>query len=119
MEELWRPIPGYEGLYFASSFGRIRNKCGKIKAQRVHESAGGWLYLKTDLSKDGKRKTFRVHRLILMAFKGLPEKGQVGRHTGDGDTFNNCPENLEWGTQQQNIWDAINDGRRPRGVQRG
>lgn len=115
-EEKWLPIPGYEGLYEASSLGRVRNKRGNIKAQRLHESAGGWLYLKTDLCKEGKRKTFRIHRLILMAFRGLPKKGQVGRHMGDGDAMNNAIENLEWGTQQENIWDAINAGRRPRGV---
>ena len=118
--EIWKPIPGYEGIYDASNHGRIRGKgrngkCGKIKAQRVHESAGGWQYLKVDLYKKGKRKTHRVHRLILMAFRGLPRKNQVGRHTGeDGDTFDNRPENLEWGTQQENIWDAINEGRRER-----
>ena len=102
--EIWKSIPGYEGLYEASSLGRIRGKCGRIKAQRIHLSAGDYIYLKTDLFKENERKTFRVHRLVLMAFKGMPDNGQVARHL-DSNSINNYPENLEWGTQFENIQD--------------
>lgn len=105
--EIWKPIPGYEKQYAASSRGRIRNAKGLIKKQRLHRSAGGWMYRKVDLYKNNKRKTFRVQRLILMTFKGLPPKKIVARHM-DGDTFNNAIENLEWGTQTENLLDFIN-----------
>ena len=32
--EIWKDIPGYEGIYQASNFGRIRSTPGKITSSK-------------------------------------------------------------------------------------
>ncbi len=80
-EEIWKDIPGYEGLYKASSLGNIKT----LKRNRVPEDlvlsprkdkAG---YLMVNLYKDKKQKSYRIHRLIVSAFEGLKE-GMVIDH---------------------------------------
>jgi len=105
--EIWKQIPKYEQKYWASSRGRIKNARGRIMKQRDHESAGAYIYKRIDLCKNNQRKSFRVNRLVLMAFAGYPQKRIVARHI-DGNTFNNNIENLKWGTQTDNILDFIN-----------
>ena len=36
IEEIWKEIPGYEGKYEVSSFGRLRNKDFLILKQNIH-----------------------------------------------------------------------------------
>ena len=62
--EIWKKIPGYEGLYWASSMGRVRNAKGVVK--RLQQDKKG--YPRLNLCKHGKVKCFRVHRLVAMAF---------------------------------------------------
>ncbi len=100
--EIWRDIPGYEDLYWASSWGRIRGAKG-IKNLREH--VGRWgKYLKLDLWKNNKRRTVRVQRIVLSAFHGVPKAKDVSRHM-DGNTFHNAISNLLWGTQKENKQD--------------
>lgn len=58
----------------------------------------------------------RIRRstLILETWKGLRPKGKVARHL-DGNSENDVPENLEWGTQKENCQDTIRHGRSTRG----
>lgn len=109
-EELWKDIKKYEGLYQVSNYGNVKsldryveNYKGKkrfIKGRVLsQEDVHG--YLRVELSKDGKRKMFRVHRLVAMAFienpGNLPEVNHI-----DENKKNNHEENLEWCTCQQN-----------------
>lgn len=112
MEEEWRPIPGYEGLYEASNLGKIRSIDREIR-----HSKNGTLtlkgrvlklgidkdgYLQVQLNKNGRGKTFRVHRLVWMAFNGaIPENMQVN-HV-DEDKSNNRLENMNLMTCKENI----------------
>ena len=68
-------------------------------------------YLSVSLCHENKKVTKSVHRLICMAFHGLPttETMQV-RHL-DGNPENNTPKNLEWGTQYENWEDRKAHGR--------
>ena len=74
MKEIWKNIPGYEGRYLASSFGRIKAlpNCSRSKTRFLKLSLKKSGYLNVSLCKDGAVKTWRVHRLIAMAF--LPNK---------------------------------------------
>ena len=55
--EIWKPIPGYEG-YEASTLGRIRSlKYGKIRILKPFKTKKG--YLRVNLWKDGKRKSHK------------------------------------------------------------
>lgn len=106
-DEVWKPIPGYEGLYEASDMGRIRslprNRAkGKILKPYFNKHNG---YMYCGLHKDGKSKTKRLHVLIARAFLGMPNNGFdpncVVDHI-DGDKTNNCVDNLELVTQREN-----------------
>lgn len=123
-QEIWKDIPGYEGIYQASTLGNIRSvdrimkkgnrwgsynniRCeGKILNQRVT----GTLKYKTCLfSVFKKRKNCLVHRLIAKTFLPNPHNLPVVNHK-DGDKMNNKVSNLEWLTRNGNIKHAINLG---------
>jgi hypothetical protein len=62
-------------------------------------------YLTVSLCHNNIKVTKTVHRLICMAFHGMPEsKSMQVRHL-DGDPNNNVPNNLKWGTQYENWMD--------------
>jgi len=113
MEEIWKSVVGYEGFYEVSNMGRVRTsfdnphfnaRPGKLLKQA--ECANG--YLHTHLNKRGKKHP-TVHSLVLEAFTGPRPHGLVSRHK-DGNARNNRSDNLEWGTQKQNIADKIAHG---------
>jgi len=103
-------VPGYEGLYEASSFGRVRRppdwvplgggfgKPGRILSKSVH--AKGYFYVNTR-SRRGKKSSVTVHSLVAGAFLGPRPEGMVVNHR-DGNKLNNKPSNLEWVTQKEN-----------------
>lgn len=92
-EEEWRPVPNMR-LTEASSWGRIRRD-GKLK--KLHPGTRG--YLQVSLYKI----TYRVNRLVCMAFHGLPEGQKMEAMHLDNDRLNNRPENLKWGTHAENM----------------
>ena len=96
-EEIWKDIEGYEGLYQVSDLGRIRNFQNKIMKQ--HKNHKGYLIIQ--LSKEGRRKTLIVHRLVAKAF--IPNKNNKEQinHINCNKADNNI-ENLEWVTNEEN-----------------
>lgn len=105
MEELWRDIKGFEGLYEVSNLGRVRslkdnNGQARILVLKVQKHRCG--YQLVFLRKDGKLKGFVVHRLVAEAFipnpDGLPEVNHI-----DEDKTNNRVDNLEWCTRKYNM----------------
>lgn len=97
MEEIWKDIEGYEGLYQISSLGKIKNKEGKILKTR--KDTGGYLLI--NLFKNKKNKTFRVHRLVANAFILNPENKMEVDHI-DTNKENNNVKNLKWVTSKEN-----------------
>ena len=112
LNEVWKDIPQYEGLYQVSNVGRVK----ALPRERVNHTGGRWiqpeLILSTSFTKDGyekvslhtknhKRKTERIHRLVALAFipnpEGKPEVNHINciRH-------DNRVENLEWCSHQEN-----------------
>lgn len=105
MEERWRDIPDYEGLYQASSFGRIKSlfKSGKILKPNIDKDG----YFRYALCKNGKRKDYYGHRLIALTF--IPNvKGYEQVNHIDGNKQNNNANNLEWCTCKENVNHSIN-----------
>lgn len=119
IQEKWKDIPGYKGIYQASSLGRIRSveryiKCNVSNQHKVNIKTKRHIkekilkcgidkdgYKKISLSKDGKTKYFRVCRLIAMTF--IPNENQsLQVNHKDENKKNDCIDNLEWCTCKYN-----------------
>ena len=99
MEELWRPIPNYEGYYEASNLGRIRSVYRYKRVLKPMISNTG--YERVDLFKNRHRKQYSVHRLVAITFINNPDNKPFVNHR-DENKINNCADNLEWVTHVEN-----------------
>lgn len=99
MEEVFKPIPGYEGIYEVSDYGNVRRvKSGRVLKPRGHNKG----YWKVDLCKNGASSQRYIHRLVLLAFCGpASDDKPYARHL-DGDPSNNRLTNLAYGCQRDN-----------------
>ena len=119
MDESWRPVLGYEGLYEVSDQGRVRSVGREVmrsngrkhtvapKVRKPAKMPKG--HLRVTLIRDAELQTFTVHGLVLTAFRGERPHGAVTRHL-NGDPSDNRLVNLEWGTGSQNQYDAVAHG---------
>lgn len=112
MEEVWKDIKGYEGLYQVSNLGRVKSvthdvvdsigrhsvKEGRILSLRNSTKTG---YPTINLTKNGKFKSFNIHRLVAEAFIPNPNNLPCVNHK-DESRDNNCVSNLEWCTYKYN-----------------
>lgn len=99
MEEIWKPIEGYED-YEISNYGRVKSlKYGKEKIKSLWIKKKG--YRNIVLYKDGKGKSELVHRLVAQAFIPNPDNLPFINHK-DENPSNNHVDNLEWCTNYYN-----------------
>jgi predicted XRE-type DNA-binding protein len=122
MQETWRDIKGYEGLYKVSNLGRIKSLDRKVfnngnnavcsvkgKVLKPNKDRGGYEYV--GLVKDKiKVQSLKVHRLVAFAFCDGYETGLEVNHK-DGIRHNNNSDNLEWVNRSKNIRDTFKRGR--------
>lgn len=109
MEEIWKDIPGYEGIYQASNLGNIKALCIEKRRGRgiqkreeiiLKPSIKERGYLQVCLSVDSKRVYTGIHRLVALAFIPNPENKPTVNHK-DGNKGDNSVENLEWATHKE------------------
>lgn len=81
-----------EGLIYSDNSGlmKTRNK-GDTEYQIINF-----------MREDGKKKTFRVHRLVMMAFSPIENMEDMEVNHIDGNKKNNCLFNLEWCSASEN-----------------
>ena len=125
IEEIWKPVVGYEGKYEVSNLGRVRSIDriiikkratgdfpftwkGKILRPGPKESGHLTVAIGRYNSKD-------VHILVLEAFVGPCPEGHEGLHFDDVAT-NNVLSNLRWGTRSENLHDAVRNGKKAVGI---
>ena len=112
MEEIWKDIEGYEGLYQVSNFGNVKsvkrvvkraNSTNlSVKERLLKERPNHKGYKMVSLSKNGKGKFCTIHRLVAKAFIPNPQNLPQVNHK-DEDKMNNHADNLEWCTNKYNI----------------
>ena len=111
MQEIWKDIKGYEGLYQVSNFGNVKslerrvNSCngGRNKKEKyIISTDNGNGYKIVGLSKKHKRKNYYVHRLVAEAFIKNENNFNEINHL-DYNRSNNNVENLEWIDRKSNV----------------
>lgn len=111
MQEIWKDIPNYEGLYQVSNWGRIKSlnynhtKKPKILCDKKHKNG----YLTIMLCNKGEKKNKNIHVLVAQSFIENPMNYPCVNHI-DGNKSNNNVSNLEWCTHSQNTAHAIKCG---------
>lgn len=105
MEEIWKDIKGYEGLYQASNLGRIKSipRKGTSKNEKIlklQNKQDG--YARILLYKNNVCKNKLVHRLIAETFIPNPNNYKEINHKDENKKNNNI-NNLEWCTRSYNI----------------
>jgi phosphoketolase len=100
MEEVFKPILGYEGYYNISNKGRVYSLISNKILKTWFDGRG--YYQRIRLCKDGKRKSYDIHRLVASTFVSGYREGLEVNHK-DEDKRNNNPENLEWVTHAENM----------------
>lgn len=103
-EENWKDVFGYEGLYQVSNLGRVKSLGnGKIRKEKILKPTNnGRGYLIVHLSKEGKMKNYRVHRLVASSFIPNDNLLKTDVNHKDENPANNRVENLEWCTKAYN-----------------
>ena len=119
VEEQWKDIEGYEGLYQVSNFGRVKSlprvRIGngtpyltksKILSKGIGATRG---YCRVTLCKEpNNQKMFYVHRLVAIAFCEKIKGKDVVNHK-NGIRTDNRAENLEWTTLEENLQHALDN----------
>ena len=110
--EIWRDIPGYEGIYQVSNLGRIKSLPRIIICSNGYKKNYGSKILKFSSDKNGyskvalckfcKQRSFLVHRLVAELFVPNPNNYSEVNHK-DENKSNNCSNNLEWCTRKYNV----------------
>lgn len=101
MQEIWKDIEGFEGLYQISNLGRVKsfqktykNSKQPYRILSLSSNQSGYLsvYLR---ASNGKDHRYTIHRLVAVAFIDNPNNYPCINHK-DENKNNNCVDNLEW-----------------------
>lgn len=110
MNEIWKDIEGYEGLYQVSNMGNVKSLThfrnngsgGYIQKSKILKfGKNGKGYLSVNLCKFGYSKQHSIHRLVAEAFIPNPDNNPEVDHI-DTNPSNNMVENLRWVTHKEN-----------------
>ena len=102
-EEEFKPVNGFDN-YLVSNFGNVKNSKTNRILKPGDDKKG---YKVINLYQNGKYKTFKVHRLVGIAFLENPDNKPMIDHI-DENKANNNVKNLRWATSSDNL---VNQGK--------
>lgn len=98
--ELWADVPGYEGLYQASTLGRVKSIKKGILSQFLAPDG----YYKVNLCKGGKLNKISCHKVIWDSFNEVKSDGhKLTVDHKDDNRLNNRLDNLQLLTNRANV----------------
>lgn len=125
MEEIWKDIQGYEGMYQVSNYGRVKSlgrlvngsnqygvKFQYLKKDKILKPIlDKWGYLRISIYKNNHKIAKRIHILVAETFLENQNNYSIINHI-NGDKTDNRVENLEWCTQSHNVQESYRLGLR-------
>lgn len=121
MDEVWKPVNGYEGAYEISNLGRVRSldriipRPGQAPERHkgrvltpIRKTTG---YLRVTLREGNRASQATIHSLVAQAFIGPRPSGADILHLDD-DRTNNRLDNLRYGTRSENNIQIMEHGRK-------
>jgi hypothetical protein len=105
MEEIWKDVKDYEGLYKISNLGRFKSfRRGACKVLSGSLNKDGYRQHTLQIAKGLKYNVFGAHQLVAMAFLNHIPNGNNGLTVDhiDSDVSNNCISNLQLLTGREN-----------------
>jgi hypothetical protein len=109
MEEIWKSLIGYEGLYEISNMGRVKSiKFDKERILKPSITNKGYYIIV--LYKDNIRDCKTIHRLVIRTFIGEPKSDEICDHINRIKTDNRI-ENLRWVTKSKNNLNTVTYGK--------
>lgn len=119
MQEVWKDVSGYDGYYQISNVGSIRSLDRQeaqtnghpmtYKGDVMKPCKDGKGYRFVYLSRNGKRKMYKIHRIVALEFIPNPCNYEQVNHK-DGNKDNNSFDNLEWCTGLYNMQHSFRNG---------
>lgn len=115
----WRPIPGFP-RYEASNKGTVRRAELPDGSPIFHElaphpdRASG--HLKVSVYRNGQQFRRGVHQLVALAFHGEPPPDKPFACHRNGIASDCRPENIRWGSREENVADMILHNKLRRGT---
>lgn len=120
LNEIWKDVVGWEGLYIVSNLGNIRSLDRRVKGPqpngrlisgRLRKAliSNGYASINLIDKETGRSTRNSVHRFVAEAFIPNPENKPCVNHI-DGNKQNNHVSNLEWCTYKENMEHAFRTG---------
>lgn len=113
MLEIWKDIEGFNGKYQVSNLGNVRSfsrwKNGDLLKGGACGNPGPYRFVVLVKTSRKDAKCYYIHRLVAQHFIENPNNLPEVNHK-DGNTFNNCAENLEWCSRAENARHASKTG---------
>ena len=103
MQEIWKDIPSYEGLYQVSNLGRVKslgNRYHRHNEILLKPKKDKYGYHIVTLYKNSRPKCYSIHRLVMMSFVG--KSNLTVNHKNEIKTDNKL-DNLEYMTNKDNV----------------
>jgi hypothetical protein len=115
MNEIWKNINNFNGIYLISNFGRIKKVITEHNCRYGIRFMTGYInkkgYHKVTLMKSGKRHQFYVHRLVAEHFLENKSNKKEVNHIDFNKTNNNI-KNLEWCSSYENQLHNLKHGKK-------